>query len=108
MCLLHAINDNEMMKKILDFVKITFILMEILNEITCNLNWIQILKLNSNIFKVEFKFNLNLIKSKFNWINFFKNGMQIDAQAIENMFITFIIHDYDVEKEKNNFAKTQI
>jgi hypothetical protein len=34
--------------------------------------------------------------------------MQIDAQAIENMLITFIIHDYDVEKEKNNFAKTQI
>jgi hypothetical protein len=30
--------------------------------------------------------------------------MQIDVQAIENMFITFIIHDYDVEKEKNNFA----
>jgi hypothetical protein len=35
--------------------------------------------------------------------------MQIDAQAIENMLITFIIHDYDVEiKNKNNFAKTQI
>jgi hypothetical protein len=27
--------------------------------------------------------------------------MQIDAQLIENMLITFIIHDYDVEKEKN-------
>jgi hypothetical protein len=26
--------------------------------------------------------------------------MQIDAQAIENMLITFIIHDYDVEKKK--------
>jgi hypothetical protein len=34
--------------------------------------------------------------------------MQIDAQVIENMFITFIIHDDDVEKQKNNFAKTQI
>jgi hypothetical protein len=45
--------------------------------------------------------NLNLINSKFNWIQFFKNGMQIDAQLIENMLITFIIHDYDVEKEKN-------
>jgi hypothetical protein len=26
--------------------------------------------------------------------------MQIDAQVIENMLITFIIHDYDVEKGK--------
>jgi hypothetical protein len=34
--------------------------------------------------------------------------MQIDAQSIENMFITFVVHDYDVEKEKNNFEKTQI
>ncbi len=49
-----------------------------------------------------------MIKSKFNWIQIFLNGMQIDAQAIENMLITFIIHDYDVEKEKENFAKTQI
>ncbi len=54
------------------------------------------------------EFNLNMIESKFNWIQFLKNGMQIDAQAIENMLITFIIHDYDVEKEKNNFEKTQI
>ncbi len=49
-----------------------------------------------------------MIKSKFNWIQIILNGMQIDAQAIENMLITFIIHDYDVEKEKENFAKTQI
>jgi hypothetical protein len=34
--------------------------------------------------------------------------MQIDAQVIENLFITFIIHDHDVENFKNNFAKTQI
>jgi len=34
--------------------------------------------------------------------------MQIDAQVIENMLITFIIHNYDVEKEENNFEKTQI
>jgi hypothetical protein len=34
--------------------------------------------------------------------------MQIDAQVIENVLITFIIHDYHVEKQKNNFAKTQI
>ncbi len=27
--------------------------------------------------------------------------MQIDAQVIENMLSTFIIHDYDVEKNKN-------
>jgi hypothetical protein len=33
--------------------------------------------------------------------------MQIAAQAIENT-LTFIIHDYDVKKEKNNFEKTQI
>jgi hypothetical protein len=26
--------------------------------------------------------------------------MQIDAQVIEKILITFIIHDYDVEKEK--------
>ncbi len=38
MCLLHAINDNEMMKKKLDFVKIMFILMKMLNDITSNLN----------------------------------------------------------------------
>jgi hypothetical protein len=31
--------------------------------------------------------------------------MQIDAQVIENMLITFIIHNYDGEKEKNNFEK---
>jgi hypothetical protein len=34
--------------------------------------------------------------------------MQIAAQVIENMLITFIIHDYDLEKEKNNFQKTEI
>ncbi len=50
--------------------------------------------------------NVNLIKS--NWMQFFLNGMQIDAQGIENMLSTFIIHDYDVEKEKNNFEKTKI
>jgi hypothetical protein len=32
--------------------------------------------------------------------------MQIDAQVIENMLITFIIHAYDVEEGKNNFEKT--
>jgi hypothetical protein len=31
--------------------------------------------------------------------------MQIVAQAIETMLITFIIHDYDVEKEKNYLRK---
>jgi hypothetical protein len=31
--------------------------------------------------------------------------MQITAQVIETMLITFIIHDYDVEKEKNNLRK---
>jgi hypothetical protein len=41
-------------------------------------------------------------------MQFFLNGMQIDAQGIENMLSTFIIHDYDVEKEKNNFEKTKI
>jgi hypothetical protein len=28
-----------------------------------------------------------------------KNGMQIDAQNIENMFVISIIHDYGVEKK---------
>jgi hypothetical protein len=32
----------------------------------------------------------------------------MDAQVIENILITFIIHDYDVEKEKNNFEETKI
>ncbi len=63
--------------------------MEISIDIACHIEW-----------------NPNLIKSKFNWIWFFKNGMQIDGQVIENMLITFIIHDYDIEKEKNNFEKT--
>jgi hypothetical protein len=31
--------------------------------------------------------------------------MQVVAQAIETMLITFILHDYDVEKEKNNLKK---
>jgi len=31
--------------------------------------------------------------------------MQIDAQVIENMLITFIIHIYDVEKEKKQLWK---
>jgi hypothetical protein len=31
--------------------------------------------------------------------------MQIDAQAIVNMLITFIIHDYDVEKKKKQLCK---
>jgi hypothetical protein len=32
--------------------------------------------------------------------------MQIDAQVIENMLITFIIHDYVCwKKKKNNFEK---
>jgi hypothetical protein len=43
-----------------------------------------------------------LIKSKFNWIQKKLNGIQIAAQATETMLITFIIHDYDVEKEKEN------
>jgi hypothetical protein len=78
MCLLHAINDNEMMKKILDFVKFIFILMEILNDIICNLNWIQILKLNSIFLKVELKlnsiqFNSIQIWSDPNLIEFKKN-----------------------------------
>jgi hypothetical protein len=61
--------------------------------------------MNSNFIESD----LNLIKSKFNWIQFFKNGMQIDAQVIENMLITFIIHNYDVEKEKEKtLEKTQI
>jgi hypothetical protein len=68
MCSLHAINDNEMMKKILDFVKFMFILMKILNDIICNLNWIQILKLNSNFLQVELK--LNSIQFKSNQIKF--------------------------------------
>jgi hypothetical protein len=55
-----------MMKKILDFVKSMFILMEILNDNICNLNWIQILKLNSNFFQVELK--LNSIQLKFDQI----------------------------------------
>jgi hypothetical protein len=50
MCLLHAINDNEMVKKKkLDFAKIKFIWMEILIDIACRLNCIQMLELNSNI-----------------------------------------------------------
>ncbi len=32
----------------------------------------------------------------------------MDAQVIENILITFIICDYDVEKEKNNFEETKI
>jgi hypothetical protein len=28
-----------------------------------------------------------------------RNGMQSGAQGIENMLITFIIHDYGVEKK---------
>ncbi len=31
--------------------------------------------------------------------------MQIDAQVIENMLITFIIHDYDVENFKKQLCK---
>ncbi len=57
--------------------------------------------MNSNVTES----NLNLIKSKFNQIQKKISGMQIVAQAIETMLITFIIHDYDVEKEKNYLRK---
>jgi hypothetical protein len=57
---------------------------------------------------MEFKFHS--IQFKFDQIQIQLDskklhGMQIAAQAIETMLITFIVHDYDVEKEKNNLRK---
>jgi hypothetical protein len=46
------------------------------------------------------------IGSKFSWIdlefNWWNNMMWIDAQDIENMLVTFIIHNYGVEKKWND------
>jgi hypothetical protein len=51
--------------------KLSYIWMKILNDIACNLNW------------VEFKiFNLNLNKLKGIWLK--RIGMQISEESIEN------------------------
>jgi hypothetical protein len=69
-----------------NFVKMKFHSMKILNDVSCNLNWI---KLNSNsnsilnwIFKIQF---INWIKIQLNW-----NGMQIGGEGIENLLITML------------------
>jgi hypothetical protein len=61
------------MKDELILWKLSFIWMKYLNNIACNLNWIQIpLK---------------------------RNKIQISAQGIANLLVIFIIHDFGVEKK---------
>jgi len=72
--------------------------MKILNDFACNLN----LKFNGiaiplNWIQLDLKFSS--IDFEFNWWN---NMMWIDVQDIENMLVTFIIHDYGVEKKRND------
>ncbi len=59
------------------FYEKKIIWMEILNDIACNLNWIQISKLNSYI--------LNHIQ-----IQLKRYGMQIGVKGIENLLVTMV------------------
>jgi hypothetical protein len=73
-------------KKRIDFVKINFHLNEILNDIGCNLNWIEFKFLNSIQFNSTIGLKFHSIK-----IQLKRNKMQIGEECIENLLVNMVL-----------------
>jgi hypothetical protein len=87
-CLLSITIDDEMMK---EHLEINLHSNEILNDIACNLNWIEF-KYSSNPLELY----SNSIQIQSNSYSIKKHKMQIDAKSIENLLVISIICEYGV------------
>jgi hypothetical protein len=69
-----------------------------MNDIACNLNWIEILKFNSNTLNLNFvERNPNSIDFIFKWIYIQWNWIEIELN--KNWMQIGVIHDYGVKKQ---------